>query len=136
MHADGEKPRIGTCGKSLGVRVAPAKIQDITLNDDGTVSPKTGGMSVAPSVHALPDFLIPARLVSKFPRARGNDNLVCWKLGDGEFVDGPIADNLTFRPDPKSPSRHGFVEPSLKMTIDDYQRALGATQDQWLKAED
>jgi hypothetical protein len=136
MLGDGNKPKIGTCGKTLGARLPPAKIFDIPVADNGNVLPKTGGISVAPSLHDLPLHLIPLRLKAQIRYARGNDNLVCWRFGEGPFVEQGVSEKLAFRPDPDKPLKHGFVEPATEMSADEYQRALAATQDQWVRDED
>jgi hypothetical protein len=51
-------------------------------------------------------------------------------MGEGPFEAGPVASHLQLRLDPKN-DRHGFVEPAARMSLDDYQDALGATQAQW-----
>src|SRR5439155_22412893 len=114
----------------------PAKYFDIPVADNGNVSPKTGGISVAPSLHDLPLHLIPLRLKAKIRYAKGNDNLVCWRMGEGPFVEGPVFGKLVFRPDPAKPMSHGFVEPASEMSVTEYQSALAATQDQWVRDED
>jgi len=69
-------------------------------------------------------------------QATGNNLLGVWQVGEGPFVDGPVAPGLRLRVDPRS-SRHGFIEPDREMTLDDYQAALAATRDLWVRiAED
>jgi hypothetical protein len=126
MFSDGGKPRISP-SKGLGVRVPPDPNADIVVQS-GTVQPATGGMSVAPEWRALPFFLVPKRLISLYPGARGSDSLCCWRMGTGPFQDDPLAERLRLRVDG---SDHGLVEPDQPMPLVEYQNALKATQDQW-----
>src|SRR5262249_55618204 len=102
MLRDGDKPLVGTETNMLGARVPPHPRADIAVNPDGTVSPGTGkGMSVAPSLEALAKkpFLVSRRLRHRFPAARGVDDLVTWKMGEGGFAAGPVAAGLALSPD-------------------------------------
>src|SRR5688572_5778937 len=128
MFAQDGKPKVGSESKRLGVRVAPNPIEDIVVNSDGTVSPATGGMSVAPQWRKLKLHLIPKRL-----GGRGHDDLVCWRLGDGEFVETMISNDLIFRPDPNP--THGLIQPARSMPVVQYQEALAATRDDWTRDE-
>lgn len=132
MLEDGGKPKVGSEGKLLGVRIAPDPRPDIAADGNGAVHPKTGGMSVAPDWRKLPDHLIPRGLI---PRARGRDDLVCWRLGDLEFLDGQPIGSLVLRVDPAPSDKHGFIEPAKLMSIVDYQSALAATRDYWIRDE-
>lgn len=132
MLEDGGKPKVGPEGKMLGVRVAPDPRPDIAADANGNVHPHSGGMSVAPHWRKLPWHLIPKRLD---PRGRGNDDLICWRFGQGTFADGKISDDLAFRIDPKQPHRHGTVEPVRIMALTEYQTALAATRDDWVRDE-
>mgnify|MGYP001584709009 FL=1 len=89
-------------------------------------------MSVAPAVAALPPHLIPQRLRIRFPRARGKDAWVVFRMGDGVFDAGAVSAVLALRPD--SPT-HGVVEPALEMGIDAFQQALASTQACWVDGE-
>lgn len=137
MIADGDKPLVGNGANQLGVRDDPAR-PELPIADDGTVHRGTGGLSVSPSMERLPVHLIPKRLKSLFPGARGSNNkpwLVSWHMGEGEFVSGPVTDELDFRLDPRSPDAHGFIEPARQMFLSAYQAALGATRDSWIRDE-
>lgn len=74
MTREGNKPKLGSTARTLGVRVPPACFHDIPVDPDGTVAPRTGGMSVAPAWRALPLHRIPRRLRHLVPWAAGNDN--------------------------------------------------------------
>jgi hypothetical protein len=126
MKEDQGKPMVGASATTLGVRVPT----DIAPDAAGDVHSATGGMSVSPSLRALPARLIPRRLRHMVPRAAGNDRLLVWSMGDGPFVQEPIAPRLQLRPDPHN-SRHGLVEPDASMSLDDYRAALAATQNEW-----
>ncbi len=132
MLADGAKPRVGFESKMLGVRIAPNSHADIAVDENGNVHPNTGGMSVVPEWRKLPWHLIPKRLDK---RGRGPVGLICWRLGTGDFKDDRINEALMLRVDPNSPGKHGFVEPGRVMTIAEYQAALAATQDEWIRDE-
>jgi hypothetical protein len=132
MKADGNYPQIGNDATSLGVRVSNdgESPSDIPV-EDGRVKPGTGGMSVAPSAELLPSHRIPKKFRDRYRDARGSNALVCWQMGEGPFVSGPLADRLVFRNDPARPAAHGFVEPDQEMTLTEYQEALAATQSTW-----
>src|SRR6185503_9245920 len=108
MRKEDGRPAIGESATTLGVRIA-STITDITTDADGRVQPGTGGMSVSPSLRALPYRLIPRRLRILVPQAAGNDHMFVWSMGDGAFADGPIGPGLRLRVDPKR-ENHGFVE--------------------------
>jgi hypothetical protein len=132
MERDGGRPRIGRSATALGVsiRVEREKIlEDIPVDDSRRVSPSTGGMSVAPSWRSLPPYRVPARLRHLCPKARGRDDVSCWKMGEGDFEDGPLAPGLNFRRDTAT---HGLVEPAQVVPLDAYEADLAATQDQWI----
>jgi hypothetical protein len=136
--ADG-RPEVGRAAYLLGVRVGPVPGNDID-EKDGRVQPGTGGMSVAPSVEALPSHRIPRRLREKyperFPDADGSNRLHCWLMGDGDFAAGPLARDLVLRPDPKRPDKHGFVEPEREMPAAEYDAAIAETREQWSRWEE
>jgi hypothetical protein len=124
------KPTIGASATGLGVRVN----KDIHPDDTGRVHPETGGMSVSPSLKDLPIQLIPRRLRHLVPRAAGSNSHRVWKMGEGPFAPAEVAPNLELRPDPLK-TRHGFIEPSRIVSIDDFQTSLAATQDEWVIEE-
>ena len=141
MLMENERPRVGRGGNLLGVRVPPDGRPDIAPDQGGFVEPNQGGMSVSPSPERLPPHRIPRRLSQRypdrFPDARGPEGLFCWSLGEGSpFEAGSIGDRLVLRPDPNAPNRHGFVEPSERMTLQNYETALGETRDHWVRWEE
>jgi hypothetical protein len=117
-EADGA-PRLGASSRTLGVRPGidiPAQApSDVVL-------PGQGGMSVSPSDPGnLPAHRRPRNL-----GGRGDDPV--WRIDEEDL--GP---NLSYRPDPDDPSRHGFIEPSRPMSLQEYQDALGLTRRRWQK---
>jgi hypothetical protein len=134
MFADGDAPLVGTGSNCLGVR--DGLTPEIPVDTDGTVRPDTGGMSVSPSLECLPIHLIPKRLRQLFPGATGSNNkptLVPWHIGEGPFAAAAVTDDLTFRLDPRSPDRHGFIEPARPMDYNAYKAALTATRSLWVR---
>lgn len=121
------RPLTGAGATRLGVR----KGTDIDALPDGSVEPATGGMSVRPSLEAIPFHFVPKRLQLLVPGARGNNNDVVWTHGDGPFVAGRVGEELVLRPDAQD---HGCVEPASQMPFEDYERAIIATQDDWTAA--
>ena len=130
MLADGDSPLVGATNKTLGVRFPPEKHSDIPVEPDGSVGPGTGGLSLAPAWRVLPHFLIPRRLRHLNRNAAGNNSLHRWCMGEGPFADGPIAEPIRLRVDPRNAS-HGFVEPAAQMRKEDFQAAIAATKDLW-----
>ena len=135
MFADGELPKIGPSKSMLGAKIGHDEYDDIGPDEDGSVVPGTGGMSVAPSWRMLPSHRIPRRLNSKLevPRAIGNNRSACWRYGSGDFETSGLTDELKLVVE--NP-RHGVVEPLLRMHTDQYQRALAATAPDWAIDED
>ncbi len=132
MEKDGDRPRIGRSATARKVRIrveGETKPEDIPVDDSGRVSPSTGGMSVAPAWRLLPTHRIPARLKALCPDATGKNSLVCWKMGEGEFVDGPLAPGLNLRRDTAT---HGVVEPARAVPLETYEADLAATCDHWI----
>lgn len=132
MTREGNKPKLGSTARTLGVRVPPACFHDIPVDPDGTVAPRTSGMSVAPAWRALPLHRIPRRLRHLVPWAAGNDNDACWRMGDGPFEDSPVTAGLLLRVEP---STHGLVEPVQRVSLSQYQAALADTRDHWVVDE-
>jgi hypothetical protein len=128
MKPDRDKPEVGRGKTLLGVLVGPCANDDINPDEDGFVHPGTGGMSVSPTVEALPTHRLPRRLRKKyperFPDASGPNGLLCWSMGEGPFVPERVAERIRLGLDPDDPERHGLVEPDAKMTLDDYETAI------------
>lgn len=128
MEQDGEHPMVGDTSYRLGVRAGT----DLPVDEHGNIRPGTGGMSVAPDLRSLPYFLIPKRLKLVVPGARGSNVRRCWKMGEGPFERGAIADGLELRPDDPA---HGVVEPSGLTSLAAFQAALAATRANWIDGE-
>lgn len=130
MTVDGDKPLIANTARGLGVRVGDGPHDDIPVDANGRVAPSTGGMSVAPSWRDLPEIRIPRRLRDKgvlFARGRNVD--ACWRLGEGAFVAGTVADGLMLRPDRPD---HGTVEPNAVKALHQYLDDLTVTHELWV----
>lgn len=112
----------------LGVKAGSEEYDDIAPDESGNVHPRTGGMSVAPSWRELPQHRIPKRLRSLCPKARGSNDLVVWSMGEGPFQSEAITTQLNLRVDKPG---HGMLEPASTMPLDEYERALADTSDQW-----
>jgi hypothetical protein len=117
----GGLPLPGPSARELGVR--PGK--DIPVRPTGLVSPETGGMSVSPgSPTNLP--------LHRRPPAFGGTGK------DPVFAidaDDLGAHGLHYRPDPENPVRHGFVEPSREMSLEEYQGAIRSTAASWRRVQ-
>jgi hypothetical protein len=131
MLPDGAKPMLGSDGKMLGIRIPV----DIRPDANGNVFPRSGGMSVSPTLRQLPPHRIPRRLRAVgVSDAEGTDKLNVWSMGSGPFVEGPVRAGLTLRLDPNDPT-HGLVEPDRVMSVNDYRIAIEATRDDWVIEE-
>ena len=122
--AEDDKPLVARSAAGLGVRIPT----DIAPAENGAVLPKSGGMSVAPSLKDLPLQLIPRRLRALVPDATGRNSGFVWTMGAGPFEEGPVAENLMLRPDRTD---HGTVQPAQTMPLQTYEESLAATRDQW-----
>src|SRR5688572_3074629 len=109
MKDDNGKPKIGTAGAMLGVRIKSETSKgDIDPDANGDVHPNQRGLSVNPSIQSMPPELLPKRLRAIYPEAAGRDTNFVWSHGSGPFVQGPVAPHLELRPNKAS---HGFVGP-------------------------
>ena len=126
VEEDGQ-PKLGLGSRCLGVRV-PQDIQ----SPGGNVIPETGGMSVAPSLQALPPGLVPKRLRHLYEGAIGPDSGAVWSHGNGPFARRRLTPRLVLRPDRPG---HGLVEPDAPMPLEIYQAALAGTRVGWCKDE-
>lgn len=126
MQEEEGRPRVDRGARALGERVPG----DIALDAEGCVAPAQGGMSVSPSLRALPAHRVPHRLRAHAPRATGRDTDRVWSHGEGPFSPGPVDPGLRLRPDTGN-TRHGVVEPAARMTLAEYERSLEGTRDDW-----
>lgn len=121
-HPD-QLPIIGESGRYLGARPALPTVPhdgDIPVRDDGTIEPETGGMSVSPQpVTNLP--------LHRRPREYGGQG-----KGPVFVLDtDELPTQLQYRQDPKASHRHGFIEPSRRMSFEEYQESIHATRALW-----
>lgn len=102
--------------EDLGVRIGV----DIRPDFNGNVHPGRGGMSVAPDdpMHLHPHHRPPSLF--------GTGTKPVWQVARSAL---PIL--LSFRPDPKKPALHGFVEPATEMLLLKYEGHLHETAPAW-----
>lgn len=110
------KPVTGQTARTLGVRPGI----DIPVGVDRLVVAGEGGMSVAPdSPVNLPAHRRP-------PEHGGTGSDPIWELDVTE-----LGHELVYREDPLMPGVHGFVEPSVPMTLEEFESTLLATRPAW-----
>src|SRR5947208_16066958 len=114
MKKDSEKPLIGDSATTLGVRVGNGEDDDILPDDLVNVDRESGGMSVAPTLRDLPGHRIPRRLRDRIAWADGSNNCCVWRLGEGPFFEGPVAERLELRLNTET---HGVIAPAARMHI-------------------
>jgi hypothetical protein len=132
--ADG-LPVVGDRSKELGVRVPPNPHADVDVDPNtNLVVLNQKGMSVAENWRLLPPHLIPMRLASVVKDAKGLNYLKCYRLGDGPFVPGLLANGLEVALKPGVTDK-GNVVPSAPVTVSQFQADLGATRNQWVADE-
>ena len=106
----------GSDKRSLAAKTTGAKPLDITPNENGIVSPLTGGMSVAPNPNVLPEHRRP-------PEFGGQGKDPVWQLKVSD-----LPPQLRF--DSDTPT-HGTIQPAYPMSLQEYQHALHSTQTMW-----
>lgn len=117
MMASNDLPVLGDTKRTLG-----AAANDITVDEHGMVHPNTGGMSVSPNdpqnlpVHRKP------------PEFGGTGKDPVFTMNTEALPEG-----LQYRPDPKDPATHGFIEPNSSMKAEEYQDLIHSTQKNWSK---
>lgn len=115
-QASDGKPETANTARGLGARPG----RGIPVDDDGAVAGGTGGMSVTPDTPAnLPDHRRP-------PEHGGIGKDPIWAISMTD-----LGDELAYREDPARPGMHGFIEPSQRMSFEDYTAALRATAHAW-----
>jgi hypothetical protein len=120
MKADNDGfPVVGDeSGSQLGVRLD----MDIDADDEGYVWPRSGGVSVSPgNPVSLPRHRRP-------PEYSGTGRDPVWSIGATALPDG-----LVYRDDPDKPDRHGFIEPSTRMELDEYRLLIRETRQSWVR---
>ena len=124
MENDNGLPRIGNTARRLGVRVP----EDIQPDDADMVHCGEKGMSVAPSVAALPRHRVPRRLRHLAEGAAGKSSDCVWSLGSGRFGKADVSETLSLFVDSHT---HGVVRPAFSMMLEDYAIALSNTRAFW-----
>lgn len=122
MKADRDGyPATGPSSRALGVRIdGPSR--DILIAPDGTVSPETGGMSVAlDAARNLPKHRLPKSLGGE-----GRDPV--FKMS---FAALPASLSVRLGRYP-----HAFVEPAVVCLFDQYEKNLWGTRRSWSNPHD
>src|SRR5258708_3913854 len=109
-------PTVGSSSRTLGVRIdGPSR--DIVVTLDRTVSPGTGGMSVAlDAARNLPKHRLPKSLGGE-----GRDPVF-------KMSSAALPTDLMVRPD-RAP--HAFVEPAVVCLFEHYEKSLWGTRVSW-----
>jgi hypothetical protein len=132
----GRRPRVANDANSLGVRVLAetGDSEDIPVFD-GLVRPGRAGMSVAPSAELVPIHRVPRRFKGRVPDhlgvPGGKNTAVCWRTGDGPFIDSPFDDGLLFRNEPEGSETHGVICPEAEVLLASFRDALARTKTRW-----
>lgn len=118
------RPRIGWSSTRLGVRVAGrlgrSQRADIVPDGAGFVGPGTGGMSVRPDRREnIPDDLLA-------PKYGGTGECAPFRIREAQ-----LPQSLQYRPEAGKETVHGFIEPAIRMHVDDYEKALFSTVELW-----
>jgi hypothetical protein len=115
--SDDRLPRLGRSASRLGVRVFRERVNDLPVHE-GYVQPNDGGLSVTPDdpLQMPPQFLPP-------PYGTGDDPV--WTLSEDDL--GP---DLAFKADRRR-TFHGFIEPSRRMRLEEFERALSELRSKW-----
>lgn len=109
-------PETGETGRYLGIRSGV----DVPVDEGGYVRPGTEGMSVVPPpVTNLARHRLPREL-----GGTGRDPVF-------ELDTNELPEELVYRSDPANPERHGFVEPSRRMSFEEYRQAIHGTRALW-----
>jgi hypothetical protein len=128
--ADG-LPVVGSNSSTeLGVRLPPNQRADIDLDPNGHVVQNGRGMSVVANWRHLLAHQIPKRLKTLFPGAVGNNSLACYRMGEGDFADGVVTNDLHLVLKPGRPHA-GNVVPDQSVHYSQLQSNLAATRNQW-----
>jgi hypothetical protein len=111
-------PLVGPSSRTLGVR-SDGPCCDLPIAADGSVSPETGGMSVAlDKAENLPKHRLP-----KSQGGNGRDAVF-------RLFSTTLAPTLAVRSD-RYP--HALVEPSARCLLSQYESDLAATRQHWSK---
>jgi hypothetical protein len=114
-------PKVGRSSRELGIRI-DGPIRDLSVGEDGTVEPETGGMSVAlDAAQNLPKPRLPKSL-----GAEGRDPVFSMRRG-------AVPETLTLRVD-RYP--HTLVEPIRRCLLAEFEADLASTRSFWGKVHD
>jgi hypothetical protein len=114
-------PKVGRSGRELGVRI-DGPIRDLHVERDGTVEPRTGGMSVAlDAAESLPIHRLPRSLGGE-----GRDPVFAM------FTTG-VPRTLLVRTD-RYP--HALVEPTRRCPLPEFESDLASTRSIWSRTHD
>lgn len=137
MKEEADKlPCVADTATGLGIRP-----RDLKPDDEGHAHPGNGGMSVVSSIDGLrrrvaklrfPPTLVPERLHPRVPGAAGPNSLRVFRIGDGRFEKGTLAELVVLEPDIDD---HGTVQPAASMLFDDFKSAVIATRPMWRDGE-
>jgi len=128
-------PIVGDQAKELGVRVPPNPHADIDVDSTSNLVVWNGkGMSVVENWRLLAPHLIPVRLSAVVPKAKGLGNLRCYRLGDGAFASGFVADGLKLVLKSGS-TMTGNIVPITSVTVAEFQSDLATTRTLWVEDE-
>jgi len=127
-------PVVENSNQGLGVRSDPTdNCVDIKLDSDGFVVLDGRGMSVMSGWRKLPGILIPSRLRDKCQKARGDDQVLCFAMGEGPFEDSPVTDQLELR---KDKEHHGCIVPVASVLLSEFESKLAGTRLNWFVDEE
>lgn len=118
-----DKPIIAA-DAGLGVRHG----SDVSVDGQGNALRNHKGMSVFRAWREISLFRLPSRLIAG---GRGDDKTYCFKMSEGPFVSGPIAEGLEFLAENRSPSKHGVIRPDQIVPLATFRASLVATRDDW-----
>lgn len=110
-------PQVGPTGRTLGGRPG---VDVAAIHPHDFVGPGDGGMSVSPDdPRYLPEHRRP-------PLFQGDGRDPVWRIDEPQ-----LPSSLAYRPDPRD-IKHGFIEPAVSMTLQEYQAALASTLPCWV----
>lgn len=122
-------PMTGITGRYLGAR-RDGPVKDFEeINEDGTVDPGKGGMSVNPPP---PTNIAPPRRLPQYGKDE-NGEIGYGKDPVFELETDELPDELLYQPDqnPEQTGKHGFIEPSHRMAFEEYLQAVHETRTLW-----
>ena len=99
---------------------------DIKPDKEGQVLPNKGGLSISPD---HPKNLPPPYRPDSLEGGYAEEPLYSTEVGT-------LPQGLAFRPAPKNPDKHGYIEPKNGMMLEAYQSALYSTRPSWKKRND